>query len=158
MAQLLTPNALKELSRQRYADNRKDPNDEKKPHPDKVDDHLTNKMHDYIYEPKPIMSARELEGEWYDLLHDVEDPNKTIRFGNVLVLPEHKKLWNSFIKSTSKRYDINEALIELSQRYKDIENPTEPGRGLQMEQKGMYKRGGMIHFGNMNSTLKHRFN
>ena len=141
MAQLLTPDALKELSRQRYDD-------------DKMDRNITDKIHDYVYEPKPIMTARELEREWYKLLHQVEDPNKTI--GRVLVLPEHKKLWNSFIKSTSKRYDITEALIELSKR-EDVENPIEPERGLQMEKKGMYKRGGMIHFGNMNS-MKHRFN
>lgn len=144
MAQLLTPDALKELSRQRYDD-------------DRMDRNITDKIHDYVYEPKPIMSARQLEREWYKLLLQVEEPNKTIRSGHALVLPEHKKLWNSFIKSTSKRYDITEALIELSKR-EDVENPIEPERGLQMEKKGMYKRGGMIHFGNMNSSQKHRFN
>jgi hypothetical protein len=143
MAQLLTPNALKELDRQRYDNQSIDPN-------------ITNKIHDYIYEPKPIMSAKKLIGEWQKLLSQVEDPEKTIFTRNVLVQPEYKKLWNSFIKSTSKTYDINEALIELSKRYKEVENPiiSEP-RMEKVDYKETYKRGGMIHFGNIK---KHTFN
>ena len=146
MAQLLTPNALKELDRQRY-DNQS------------IEQNITNKIHDYIYEPKPIMSAKQLINEWQKLLSQVEDPEKTIFTRYVLVQPEYKKLWNSFIKSTSKTYDINEALIELSKRYKEVENPiiSEP-RMEKVDYKETYKRGGMIHFGNINSSLKHTFN
>jgi hypothetical protein len=143
MAQLLTPNALKELSRQGHDDNRMDVN-------------ITNKIHDYVYEPKPIMSANQLINEWQKLLSQVEDPEKTIFTRFVLVKPEYKKLWNSFIKSTSQRFDINEALIELSKRYEEVENPiiSEP-RMEKVDYKETYKRGGMIHFGNIK---KHTFN
>jgi len=143
MAQLLTPNALKELDRQKY-DN------------ETLNKDLTGKIHDYIYEPKPIMSEKQLIREWQKLLSQVEDPEKTIFTRNVLVQPEYKKLWNSFIKSTSKTYDINEALIELSKRYKEVENPiiSEP-RMEKVDYKETYKRGGMIHFGNIK---KHTFN
>jgi hypothetical protein len=143
MAQLLTPDALKELDRQRY-DNQS------------IDPDITNKIHDYIYEPKPIMSEKQLIKEWQKLLSQVEDPKTTIFTRYVLVQPEYKKLWNSFIKSTSKNYDINEALIELSKRYKEIENPiTSEPRMEKVDYKETYKRGGMIHFGNIK---KHTFN